>query len=322
VTTGGTIASQYSKASGDVRVSAGGADLVRTARSRNSGIEIELIEFAALASYNMQLDDAVRLAKTIEQALARPDIDGAVVTHGTDTMEESAFVSHLVVSSAKPVVFTGSQIAGGEADSDGPRNIHDALLVAAHPKMRGQGTVVVFDGEIHSASEVTKTHTSRVSTFQSYGWGALGTIDGDVVTVRRKIAQHKGYAPVSASLDGKVDLIKLAMGMDGRFLRCSVEHGVEAIVLEAFGRGNAPMAVLDEVVSICSAGTLVFVASRCPQGRTAPIYGNGGGKDLEAAGAIFLEDLSGIKARILLSVLFGCGYDKKRAAIEVVAYLG
>lgn len=321
VTTGGTIASQYSKATGDVRVSVGGADLIRSARSGNSGVEIELIEFSALPSYDMQLDDAVRLAKTIEQALARPDIDGAVVTHGTDTMEESAFVSHLIVSSPKPIVFTGAQIAGGEADSDGPRNIHDAALVAAHPKMKGQGTVIVFDGEIHSAPEVTKTHTSRVDTFQSNGSGALGTIDRDVVIVRRRIAQHKNYAPVNASLSGKVDLIKLAMGMDGRFLRCSFEHGVEAIVLEAFGRGNAPMAVLDEVRSICASGTLVFVASRCPHGRTAPIYGNGGGKDLEAAGAAFLEDLSGIKARVLLSVLFGCGYDRKRAAIEVATYL-
>ena len=315
VTTGGTIASRLSQASGDVRVAVAGADLARAAASGVDGVELEVVEFSAVASFSMGLGDALRLARTVEAVLARPDIDGAVVTHGTDTMEESAYLCHLTVPSPKPVAFTGAQIPAGEDDTDGPRNIRAAILVAAYPPMREQGTVVVFDGEAHAAREATKTHTSRTDTFQSPGWGALASVDRGRVAVKRRIASRRTYACEAVS--EQVALIKLAMGMDGGFLRFAAGQGARAIVLEAFGRGNVPAAVLAEATSLCAAGTPVFVASRCPQGSTAPIYGNGGGKDLAAAGATFLGDLAGVKARVLLSVLFGSGLNASQAIAEV-----
>lgn len=314
VTTGGTIASSFSKASGDVRVSRSGAELAGAAQAGLDGIELEVVEFSTVASYNLGLGDALRLARTVEAVLERPDIDGAVVTHGTDTMEESAYLCHLTVASAKPVAFTGAQIPAGEADTDGPRNIRAAALVAACGQMRDQGTVVVFDGEVHAARDVTKTHTSRTDTFQSPGWGALASVDGGRVVTRRRIGPRRTYRAQTVS--ERVDLIRLAMGMDGRFLRFAAGQGAEAIVLEAFGRGNVPAAVLAEAASLCAAGMPVFVTSRCGAGRTAPIYGNGGGKDLAAAGATFLGDLAGAKARVLLSVLFGSGFDARTAIAE------
>ncbi len=317
VSTGGTIASRIDHERGFVTSQASGAELVGRLAAP-TGVVVEVDEFVMIGSFLFDLDLVFRLARRIASHLDDPAVAGVVVTQGTDTMEESAFMADLLVGSDKPVVFTGAQRHADEADSDGPRNLGDAIKVAASPEARGLGTTIVFEQEIHAARDATKVHSARVGTFASGEHGKLGEIDGERVIVHRRPTLRRAFA--AERIEPRVDLVKLVMGSDGRFVDHAVADGAKAIVLEAFGRGNATLAVVDAVRKAVEKDVLVVVTTRCPQGRVLPVYGNGGGKDLVAAGAVFAGDLSGIKARILLAVLLA-GERPRSQVIDLIAAL-
>ena len=304
--TGGTIASRFSPDHGAVIAGVGGGDLVQGLGRFAPDVEIATEQFCNVGSFLFTLDLAFGIVKRADELLKAPDIDGVVVTCGTDTMEEIAFLADLIVTSDKPVVFTGAQRHADYPDSDGPRNLGGAVLVAASDAARGLGALIVFEDEIHAARDATKTHSSRVGTFASSEHGKLGEIDGSTVILTRRTIRH---APLrAATIETRVDLVKACMGADGRFIDCAVEAGSRGIVLEAFGRGNATQAMTEAVGRAVERGTAVAVASRSPQGRVAPTYaGGGGGHDLLEAGAVFAGDLGGVKTRILLAVLLGAG---------------
>ena len=174
--------------------------------------------------------------------LADPAVAGVVVTQGTDTMEESAFMADLVVASDKPVAYTGAQHLADDPDSDGPRNLTGAIRFVAAPQSRGLGVVIAFDGEAHAARDATKIHASRVGAFSSGEHGKLADIDGDDVVVHRRPLPRRTFE--TEAIEAKVDLVRLAMGADARFIRCALDTGTKAIVIEAFGRGNANHAVI------------------------------------------------------------------------------
>ena len=319
ITTGGTIASRLDAGGRDVVASVSGADLRASLHDPLEGIDLAIDEFCTIGSYAIDLPLAFRLAKRIVEHLADPACNGVVVTHGTDTMEESAWMADLLVASDKPVVFTGAQKSADTPDTDGPRNIAEAIRIAASPAARGLGVLIAFEQDFHAARDVTKTHASRVDTFRSGEHGKLGEIDGERVLVHRKPLLRKAYAPGRVETD--VELIKMVMGVSDRAIRFAVASGAKAIVLEGFGRGNATPAVTRAVEELAETGIPVIVTSRCPEGRVKPVYGNGGGKDLERAGAIFAGDLTGIKSRVLVSVLLGLGLDREGIRAEF-AYLG
>lgn len=316
ISTGGTIASRRDPGHGDIRASATGTDLVAELHDLPEDIDVEVVQLFNLGSYALGLDDAFSLARAADAALIRPEVAGVVVTHGTDTMEESAFMADLVVSSAKPVVFTGAQRLAEEHDRDGPRNLSAAIRLAADPRLRGFGAMIAFDEEFHAARDVTKTHTSRVGTFQSDEHGKLGDVDGSHIRLYRT---PRARVPLAVErIEPSVELIKTAMGSRATPFHAALADGARGIVVEAFGRGNVPPGALDGIRHCVAAGLPVLITSRCPQGRVQPIYGNGGGMDVAEAGAIFAGDLSGIKARILLSVLLGAGLTGD----EIVANIG
>ncbi len=319
VSTGGTIASRVDLARGNVRASASGNELVGLLRDNLADIAVEVDEFCKIASFNLDLDTAFRLAQRVARHLARADVAGVAVTHGTDTMEESAFLTDLVVGSHKPVVFTGAQRHADEPDTDGPRNLAGALRLAASG-LAALGAVVLFDQEFHAARDATKTHAYRVGTFTSMEHGKLGEIDGDRIVLHRRPLLRATIA--TGRVEPAVDLVKLVIGSDARFIRCAMQSGARGLVVEAFGRGNANLAVVAGVREAVAAGVPVLVTSRCPQGRVQPIYGDGGGKDLVDAGAIFAGDLTGVKARVLLSVLLGAGLSAAQIAERVAALAG
>lgn len=310
ISTGGTIASRFDKTR-YVSAAASGTELLGLLHHDLPGVSVEVDEFCNVGSFNIDLTLAFGLATRIAQHLARSDIAGVAVTHGTDTMEESAFLADLVVAGDKPIVFTGAQRQADEPDSDGPRNLANAIRLAAS-ELRGLGVVILFDQEFHAARDATKIHAYRVGAFNSAGRGSLGEIDGERIVLHRRPVLRATIP--TKRVEPAVDLTKLVMGSDARFIRCAIQSGAKGIVIEGFGRGNATLAVVEGVREAVGAGLLVVVASRCPQGRVQPIYGNGGGKDLAAAGALFAGDLTGVKARVLLSVLLGA--DLPRAAIE------
>jgi len=306
VTTGGTISMRPDPATGKLVPAASGEELVQMLRWPEAP-PLELDDFARVPSFDMH--------GALALSLARPVLDHrapVVVTHGTDTMEETVYlIDRLLPEDAAPVVLTGAQRGADEADTDGPRNLRDAILVAGSEQARGRGALIVFGGEIHSAREVRKTHTSAVRAFSSPGYGPIGSLDAGRVVVRRQ-PERQPPLPVPDEL-APVDLIRLHAGSDARFLRTAVESGARAIVLEGTGRGNANEQVVEGVREAVAASVAIVVCSRCLEGRVEPVYGRGGGRDLADAGALFAGDLAGPKVRVLLQVALGSAIDAASA---------
>jgi L-asparaginase len=234
--TGGTIGSRFSDEHGAVIAGVGGDELLRNLGHFASTVDVVTEQFCNLGSFLFTLELAFGIAKRADQLLRDSGVAGVVATCGTDTMEEIAYLSDLIVISDKPIVFTGAQRHSGLPDSDGPRDLHNAILVAASNVAKGLGAVIVFEDEIHAARDTTKMHTSRVGAFASAEHGKLGEIDdGAVIVSRRTIRQHSIPA---AAIETRVVLVKAYMGADGRFIDYAVETGSRGLVVEAFGRGQ------------------------------------------------------------------------------------
>jgi L-asparaginase len=317
--TGGTIASRYEPALGRTVASQRAEDLVRMLPQVAKVAQLEVENFATIPSFDMSVPFAFDLARRIEQVLARSDVAGVVVTHGTDTMEETSYLADLLVHSDKPAVFTGAQRAHDDQNSDGPPNLLNAVRVAASASAQGLGAVVCFNGTVHAARDVTKTHASAVETFQSFELGALGDVDGDKVVIHRRPLLRRSFQV--DRLEDRVELIRLALGSDLWALEAAIERGVAGLVIEGFGRGNGPTRLSGLVRRATGRSIPVLITSRCPMGRVEPIYGGGGGgRDLADAGGIFAGDLKGPKARLLLMVLLSSTETRNRIA-EIVAAL-
>jgi L-asparaginase len=302
LSTGGTIASRYDPALGRVVPARSGQDLVATLPGIQDVATVEVEDFASVPSFDMSIGFAHEMARRINEILARPDVSGVVVTHGTDTMEETCYLADLLLEGDKPAVFTGAQRTNDDPHTDGPRNIISSIRTAAAPTARGLGALICFNDRIHAARDVTKVHTSAVETFQSYEHGALGEVDGALVVIYRRPTLRRTFA--IDRLEERVGLIRLSLGLDTRMVDDAIDRGVRGLVLEGFGRGNGPAALAASIRRAVEQGIAVIMTSRCPAGRVEPIYGfGGGGRDLQDAGALFVSDLKGPKARILLMVL-------------------
>ena len=316
--TGGTIASRYDPALGRTVASQRAEDLLEMLPQVGSVAQIEVENFATIPSFDMSVQFAFGLTRRINEVLARTDVAGVVVTHGTDTMEETSYLADLLLTSEKPAVFTGAQRAHDDPQSDGPYNLLNSVRVAASPLARGVGAVVCFNGTFHAARDVTKVHASAVETFQSYEHGALGEVDGDKVVLHRRPVLRRSFQ--IERLEERVELFRLALGVDLRGLEAAIERGIAGLVIEGFGRGNGPTRLTALVRLAVQKDIIVLVSSRCPAGRVEALYGGGGGgRDLADAGAIFVGDLKGPKARLLLMVLLSQSETKKRVAETVAA---
>jgi L-asparaginase len=312
ISTGGTIASRYDEKLGRTVASQRGEDLLAQVPQLAEVAAIEIDDFATVPSFDMSAELAFRLAARINLQLARADVAGVVVTHGTDTMEESCYLADLLLPSDKPAVFTGAQRAHDDPNPDGPDNILGAVRTAAAPDARGLGAVICFADQIHAARDVTKVSASALAAFQSYDKGALGEVDAGRVVLHRRPQRRRTF--VVERLETRVWLLRLCLGFEVELVRATLERGAKGLVIEAFGRGNGPAALVPIVRDAVAAGVPVVVTSRCPSGRVEPIYGRGGGKDLADAGAIFAGDLKGAKARLLLMLLLAAPETRHRIA--------
>ena len=316
--TGGTIASRHDPKLGSTVASQRADELLKMLPQVADFAEIEVYDLATIPSYEMDLQFAFSLAGRIRDALSRPEVAGVVVTHGTDTMEETCYLADLLLDSDKPAVFTGAQRAHDDPQSDGPRNLLNALLVAASPLARGLGAMICFNATLHAARDVTKVHASAVETFQSYEHGALGEVDGSTVIIHRRPVLRRSFR--IDRLEQNVELFRLVLGMDLRGVEAAIERGVAGLIIEGFGRGNGPSRLAELVRRATRKKIPVLVTSRCPAGRVQAIYGGGGGgRDLVDAGAIFTGDLKGPKARLLLMVLLSGAESGKSIAQSVAA---
>jgi L-asparaginase len=219
-------------------------------------------------------------------------------------MEETAYFLDLTVVSPKPVVMVGAMRAASEWDADGPRNLLDAARVAVSGEAAGMGTLVVLNGEIHAAREVTKTHSLAVETFGTPEFGALGIVDADGVRFYRAPLRRQSLPlPPGVTLP-TVDIIPNYAGSDGRLIRGLLREGpVDGLVVDASGAGNIAAPLFEAVREAREAGVAVVVTSRTHAGRVLPLYaGSGGGTTLREMGCVFADNLSAQKARVLLIV--------------------
>lgn len=275
------------------------------------GVDLEHRALFSLPSPHVSPAMMRSLAAEIAGELSREEVRGVVVTHGTDTLEESAFLADLLVPSGKPVAFTAAMRSASELGVDGPRNVMGAIRTVCTNELHNLGVTVVLNDEIHSALRVTKTYTSNVSSFASPGYGPVGYVDDDRVLLRRRPALHIDLSGRADGLEERVGLVKLAAGYGAEQLEAAVASGCRGVVVEAFGRGNAPPEVAEQLERAVRRGVLVAVCSRCYMGRVLGVYGYpGGGADLQRRGAVMAGDLPGHKVRLLLMVCLGSGMGR------------
>lgn len=301
ITTGGTIAMSKDEKKGVVPNN----DLCGFLESfpqLKEVANIDVYEFANIPSPYMTPEKMLELSKLIDVKIV--DYDGVVITHGTDSLEETAYLIDLINVSRKPIVLTAAMRSGSELGLDGPRNIIYAVRVACELESRNKGVLVVMNDEIHAARDVVKTDTGKVSSFASLQYGMLGNVDIDKVVYHRISLKNENCW--TDKLETNVDLIKITTGMDDRYIRTSIEKDAKAIVIEAFGRGNVPKTLLPAIQDAIDQNIIIVIVSRAYTGRVIPEYGyDGGGKNLMEIGAILGGNLKGPKARIKLMVLLG-----------------
>ena len=298
LTTGGTISMRHSAEAKGAVPSLGATDF--TAALSPDAPTLRMEELVKLPSSHFTLGTLKTIRKRVAELMKVPEVMGIVVTHGTDTMEETAYLLDLTVSGQKPMVLTGAMRTASSVGYDGYANLMAAVRVAASPLARGLGAVVVFDDEIHTARRVTKMHTLSTSTFQSPAWGPIGRVEGDSVVVERR--PERGVLPWRG-LEANVFLLKLTVGAGPELLEAILERDARGVVIEALGGGRVPPWWLPIVERARERDVAVVIASRCPSGRVWDPYGYPGAcRSLDELGCLFAAGLNGQKARLRLMV--------------------
>lgn len=301
ITTGGTIGMKKSDDNGVVPTSEF-VEFLNTFPQLNEIANIEVDEYSNIPSPYMTPETMLDLAQKVDSFLL--DYDGVVVTHGTDTLEESAYFLDLLTTSRKPIILTAAMRSGSEIGLDGPRNIIDSVRVACCSETVDKGVLVVMNDDIHTARDVLKYDSGTVDAFRSPKYGPIGTIDPDRVVYHR--TNYLRESVWTNKVETKIDLIKAVAGMGDAYIRTSIERGALAIVIEAFGRGNLPCDLIPAIKEAIEKNILIVISSRTITGRVLPEYGyDAGGKYLQKIGCILAGDLQGPKARIKLMALFG-----------------
>ncbi len=299
VATGGTIASRLDPATGLAVPVASGAELLSALPVLSSMAQLHLEEFGVLPSPHITPDDWVRLHFSVQALLNDPSIDGVVLTHGTGTMEETAWFLDLTLATDKPVVMTGAQRNASEPDSDGPRNLLNAVRIAAHPGARRLGVVVALNQHINAAREVVKTHSFDLETFTSGEWGYLGNVLGDQVLMHRAPLRRL-HVPLVSQVLPEVDIVSMYPGASARLLYAAAESA-PGVVIQAIGTGHVNAAFFEAIKVLLNRGVKIVSASRILRGGTHAHYGmDGSSRRLRDLGVILASDLSVWKARILL----------------------
>ena len=244
----------------------------------------------------------LRLAGRINELLAKPEIAGIVVTHGTDTLEETAYFLDLTTISNKPVILVGAQRPASDPDSDGPRNLLDAIRVATAPEAVGKGVMIVMNGQINAARDVTKTNTSQVETFRSPEFGSLGTVDVERVRFYRAPLRRQIFGFDARNRLGRVDIVMSYAGADGQLIRLLVrDNSIQGLVVSGTGLGDVSGSMFDAIREIRARGIPVVISTRVPTGRVFPLSaGKGSALTLRQIGCVLADNLSPQKARILL----------------------
>ncbi|HGZ8670040.1 TPA: asparaginase [Staphylococcus aureus] len=275
----------------------------------NQYAQIDELNPFNVPSPHMTIQHVKQLKDIILEAVTNKYYDGFVITHGTDTLEETAFLLDLILGIEQPVVITGAMRSSNEIGSDGLYNYISAIRVASDEKARHKGVMVVFNDEIHTARNVTKTHTSNTNTFQSPNHGPLGVLTKDRVQFHHMPYRQQALKNVNEKLN--VPLVKAYMGMPGDIFSFYSREGIDGMVIEALGQGNIPPSALEGIQQLVSLNIPIVLVSRSFNGIVSPTYAyDGGGYQLAQQGFIFSNGLNGPKARLKLLVALSNNLDK------------
>jgi L-asparaginase len=313
--TGGTIAGaaasdvQAGYASGQVGVE----QLLAAVPQAKKLAEMRGEQVANIGSQDMNDEVWLKLARRVNELVAMPDVDGVVITHGTDTIEETGYFLNLVVKSKKPVVLTASMRPSTALSADGPLNFFNAVAVAAHKDAAGRGVLVVVNDWIHGASSLTKASTTAVQTFLSPLRGLVGTVAyGECEFFRGPVGRNT--VDSEFSLDGvtalpRVDIVMAHENMDGVLIDAAVAAGAKGIVIAGVGNGNMTKTALDALAAQAKKGIVCVRSSRVVTGRV----GRKVEVDDDLLGLIASDDLNPQKSRVLLRLAL----LKKRSLADI-----
>ncbi|TYR82566.1 asparaginase [Priestia megaterium] len=296
--TGGTISMKEDAQTGAVK-----PDIQNPLRHSTPSIanlaNVIVEEAFHLPSPHITPKEMLILSKKIRKKIKAEKIDAVVITHGTDTLEETAYFLDLTIETDIPIVLTGAMRSSNEIGSDGPYNFISAVRVATSDEAKGKGVLVVMNDEIHTAKNVTKTHTSNVATFQSPQYGPIGIVTKHGISFHHMPTQHEFY-PVE-EIEKQVFLLKAYAGMDEQLFQAISSLNIDGLVIEALGQGNLPPRTLNGIKPLLERNIPIVLVSRCFNGIAQDVYGyDGGGKQLKELGVIFSNGLNGQKARIKL----------------------
>lgn len=267
-------------------------------------IQVTSVDFLNVPSPHIRLEHMMALYQKIKTE--QDNFDGFVITHGTDTLEETAYFLDTMAIPEKPIVLTGAMRSSNELGSDGVYNYRTALRVAADKKSADKGVLVVMNDEIHAAKYVTKTHTTNVSTFQTPTHGPLGLV------TKREILYFKTAEPRVrfdlSHISGTVPIIKAYADMDSVLLDSLPSSAISGLVIESLGAGNLPPTILPAIQKLLNQNIPVVLVSRCFNGIAEPVYAyQGGGIQLEQDGILFVKELNAQKARLKLLIALNAG---------------
>ncbi|WP_314846340.1 asparaginase [uncultured Streptococcus sp.] len=299
--TGGTISMQ-ADASGAVVTSSDNP--MNHVSNPLEGIQVHSLDFFNLPSPHIKPKHMLALYQKIKEEAA--NYDGVVITHGTDTLEETAYFLDTMEVPHMPIVLTGAMRSSNELGSDGVYNYLSALRVASDDRAADKGVLVVMNDEIHAAKYVTKTHTTNVSTFQTPTHGPLGLI------MKHEILYFKTAEPrVRFDLNhiqGLVPIISAYAGMTDELIDMLDLEQLDGLIIQAFGAGNIPKETAQKLESLLQKGIPVALVSRCFNGIAEPVYAyQGGGVQLQKSGVFFVKELNAQKARLKLLIALNAG---------------
>ena len=309
--TGGTISMLPDPVTGAAVPALDGQQILARVPGLDAIAELEAIDWGLVPASHLRFSQILEIGRLSSEVAARPGGDGVVVVQGTDVLEETAYAWDLLHRTDTPVVVTGAMRNAGDPDYDGPRNLSDAVRVAADPRMSNMGVVVVMAGLILPADDVTKIDSQALDTFQALDHGALGHLDGGRVTLERERGPRAVLPSSPQAAAAPIALLTAVVSTDGDLVRAAIDQGAAGIVIEATGSGNTDPDVLAAAIEAITSGIPVALTTRCASGPVGPFYGfPGGGRSWQDAGAIMAGTLSGPKARMALALGIGAGLDQ------------
>lgn len=315
ITTGGTIASKPNQTSGKLTSGAMTGEELASVCDLPGEIKIQIDSAFQKPSIHLNSEDWLTLKKKVEHYFQDDQVSGVVITHGTDTIEETAYFLDLTIDDPRPIVVTGSQRSLSDLGSDVYINLRHAIYSACSEELHDSGTVVVFNERIFAAKYVKKEHASNIQGFNAFGFGYLGIIDNDEVQVFQKPIKRE-YYKINNPLP-KVDLVKCYSDADGTVIDALRNTEAKGIIIEGVGRGQVPPNMVPAIRRCIDDGMIIVITTASEEGAVYPTYDyDGSAYDLINHGVILGSDYDSKKARVKLAVMqlqdhqwqFSCSY--------------